>query len=110
VTVFLNNTGSGATTASAVNNGSTDNCTIASMVLSQTSFVCAEVGANTEILTVTDVNGNSATCSTIVTVLDTVRPIATCQNITVQLNNTGTVRPQPRRSTTAHPMLAAFSR
>jgi hypothetical protein len=27
------------------------------------AFVCSEVGANTEILTVTDVNGNSTTCT-----------------------------------------------
>ncbi|MBK9453141.1 MAG: HYR domain-containing protein [Bacteroidetes bacterium] len=90
VTVHLNNTGTGATTAASVNNGSNDNCAIATLTLSQTAFVCAEVGANTEILTVTDVNGNSSTCSTIITVLDTIAPNAICQNITVQLNNTGT--------------------
>ncbi|MBK9453142.1 MAG: hypothetical protein IPN95_27805 [Bacteroidetes bacterium] len=58
--------------------------------MSQTAFVCAEVGANTEVLTVTDVNGNSSTCTTTVTVEDNVAPVAVCQNVTVQLNNTGT--------------------
>jgi hypothetical protein len=57
--------------------------------LSQSAFVCAEVGANTEILTVTDVNGNSSTCTTTITVEDNVAPNAICQNITVQLDNTG---------------------
>ncbi|HEX2901679.1 MAG TPA: gliding motility-associated C-terminal domain-containing protein, partial [Bacteroidia bacterium] len=89
VTVQLDNTGNGSTTASAVNNGSTDNCAIASLSLSQTAFVCAEVGANTEILTVTDVNGNTSTCTTTITVEDNVAPNAICQNVTVQLDNTG---------------------
>ena len=89
VTVQLDNTGNGGTTAAAVNNGSSDNCAIASLVLSQTAFVCSEVGANTEVLTVTDVNGNSTTCTTTVTVEDNVAPVAICQNVTVQLDNTG---------------------
>jgi uncharacterized protein YrzB (UPF0473 family) len=89
VTVQLDNTGNGATTATAVNNGSTDNCAIATLALSQTAFVCSEVGANTEVLTVTDVNGNSTTCSTTITVQDNVAPVAVCQNITVQLDNSG---------------------
>jgi hypothetical protein len=89
VTVQLNGSGTGSATAAAVNNGSTDNCAIATLTLSQSAFVCAEVGANTEILTVTDVNGNSSTCSTTITVEDNVAPNAICQNITVQLNNTG---------------------
>ncbi|MBK9452410.1 MAG: gliding motility-associated C-terminal domain-containing protein, partial [Bacteroidetes bacterium] len=89
VTVQLNNTGNGSTTAAAVNNGSSDNCAIASLSLSQSAFVCAEVGANTEVLTVTDVNGNSTTCSTTITVEDNVAPVALCQNLTVQLNGSG---------------------
>ncbi len=89
VTVQLDNTGNGSTTAAAVNNGSSDNCAIATLALSQTAFVCSEVGANTEVLTVTDVNGNSTTCSTTIMVEDNVAPVAVCQNITVQLDNTG---------------------
>ncbi|MBK9453149.1 MAG: hypothetical protein IPN95_27875 [Bacteroidetes bacterium] len=89
VTVQLDNTGNGSTTAAAVNNGSSDNCAIATLALSQTAFVCSEVGANTEVLTVTDVNGNSTTCSTTITVEDNVAPVAVCQNITVQLDPSG---------------------
>jgi hypothetical protein len=89
VTVQLDNTGNGSTTAATVNNGSSDNCAIASLAMSQTAFVCSEVGANTEILTVTDVNGNSTTCTTTITVEDNVAPVAVCQSITVQLDNTG---------------------
>jgi hypothetical protein len=89
VTVQLDVTGNGSTTAIAVNNGSSDACGIASLVLSQTAFVCSEVGANTETLTVTDVNGNVTTCTTTITVEDNIPPVALCQNVTVQLDATG---------------------
>jgi len=89
VTVQLDANGSGSTTAGAVDNGSNDACGVASLSLSQTSFGCAEVGANTETLTVTDVNGNVSTCSTTVTVEDNVAPAALCQNVTVQLDANG---------------------
>ncbi len=89
MTVQLNNLGQGSTTAQLVDNGSNDACGIQSLVLSQTAFVCSEVGANTEVLTVTDVNNNVTTCTTTVTVEDNVAPIALCQDVTVQLNNLG---------------------
>jgi hypothetical protein len=89
VTVFLDANGSGSTTAAAVNNGSSDACGIQSISLSQTSFTCANVGPNTVVLTVTDNNGNSSTCTAIVTVVDNVPPVAVCQNVTVFLNASG---------------------
>ncbi|MCB0572861.1 MAG: hypothetical protein KDC66_24000, partial [Phaeodactylibacter sp.] len=89
VTVQLNASGNGSTTATAVNNGSSDACGIASMSLSPTAFTCANVGSNTVTLTVTDVNGNSSTCSANVTVQENIPPTALCQNVTVQLNASG---------------------
>ncbi|MFN8236934.1 MAG: HYR domain-containing protein [Chitinophagales bacterium] len=89
VTVQLNSAGNGSTTAAAVNNGSSDACGVASLSLSTTSFGCANVGANSVVLTVTDVNGNSSTCGATVTVEDKVAPVAICQNVTVQLNSAG---------------------
>ncbi len=89
VIVWLDVTGNGSTTAAQVNNGSFDNCTIGTLSLSQTNFGCSEVGANTEVLTATDINGNSSTCTAVVTVIDTVAPTAICQNATVQLNAAG---------------------
>ena len=68
VTVTLDSMGNGSTNATAVNNGSTDNCTVASVTLNPTTFTCSNAGANTVILTVTDANGNSSTCSTTVMV------------------------------------------
>ncbi|MCB9233897.1 MAG: HYR domain-containing protein [Bacteroidia bacterium] len=89
VTIQLNSSGNGSTTTSAVNNNSTDNCGISSLSLSKTSFNCSNVGANAVTLTVTDVHGNSSTCSANVTVQDNVAPVALCQDVTVQLNASG---------------------
>ncbi|HEX2899641.1 MAG TPA: HYR domain-containing protein, partial [Bacteroidia bacterium] len=88
-TVQLDVNGTGAATASDVNNGSTDPCGILNLSLSQGQFFCAEVGANTEVLTVTDINNNTSTCNAIITVEDNVAPVANCQDATVQLDNTG---------------------
>ena len=38
---------------------------------------------------VTDVNSNVSTCSATVTVVDAIAPVAVCQNVTVNLDNTG---------------------
>jgi len=53
-----------------INNGSYDNCGIASVTLSKTGFDCSNVGPNTVTLTVTDVNGNVATGTATVTVVN----------------------------------------
>ncbi len=88
-TVYLDNTGNGSATTADVNNGSSDNCGISLLELSRTNFSCTDVGPNTVILTVTDANSNSATCTATVTVADTTDPTALCRNITVYLDNAG---------------------
>lgn len=89
ITVQLNASGTASITANDVNNGSNDACGIASMSIDNSSFSCTDVGANTVILTVTDNNGNSSTCTSTVTVEDNVAPTASCKNITVQLDANG---------------------
>ena len=90
VTVQLDVNGNGSTTAAAVDDGSYDACGgLQPLVLSQTSFTCAEVGENTEFLTVTDLDGNISFCFLTVTVEDNVPPSAQCQNVTVQLDANG---------------------
>jgi nitrogen fixation protein FixH len=95
VTVYLDAMGKGSTTATAVDNSSTDACGIAGLVLNDSTFNCSDVGGatlapgNTVTLTVADVNGNTATCTADVTVLDTIKPVATCQDVTVYLDASG---------------------
>ncbi len=88
-TVYLDATGNASIAVAAIDGGSADNCGIASLSASQTAFTCANTGANTVILTVTDSSGNSSSCSTTVTVLDTIAPTAVCQSATVYLDATG---------------------
>ena len=89
VTVQLNASGNGSITAQDVDGGSSDACGIASLSVSPSSFTCANVGANIVTLTVTDVNGNSASCTATATVEDNEDPTASCQDVTVQLNASG---------------------
>ncbi len=74
LTVALNASGSAAITASQIDAGSFDNCGIATISVSPSSFTCANVGPNTVTLTVTDVNGNSASANAVVTVIDNSAP------------------------------------
>src|SRR5690606_25471593 len=63
ITVQLDASGNASITAADINNGSNDNCGVASVSINQTDFDCGDVGNNTVTLTVTDVNGNTATCN-----------------------------------------------
>src|SRR3989475_6359898 len=86
ITVQLDATGHVTISPAQIDNGSTDACGIASLSLSKTNFDCSNVGPNLVTLTVTDNNGNTQTCTATVTVQDQVRPVAVCQDITVQLD------------------------
>src|SRR5213079_1432488 len=89
LSVELGANGQGTIDPAQINNGSTDACGIASLSLSQTNFDCSNVGTNSVTLTVTDNNGNSSTCAATVTVVDSVPPVAVCQDLSVQLDATG---------------------
>ena len=89
ITVYLDGAGNATITAADLDNGSTDNCGIVTLSASQTAFTCADIGANSVTLTVTDGNSNISTCTSTVTVQDTVSPTAVCQNITVYLDGAG---------------------
>ncbi|MDB5231875.1 MAG: hypothetical protein JWN76_2680 [Chitinophagaceae bacterium] len=74
VTINLVN-GTAIVTAAAVNNGSNDNCGIASMTLSKSVFDCSNRGVNNVTLTVTDNAGNSSSAVAVVTVVDNSPPV-----------------------------------
>ena len=73
----LGPTGTAKLTAANVDNGSFDNCGVASMTVSPSSFNCANVGVNTVTLTVTDVSGNASSAPATVTVIDAQKPTIT---------------------------------
>lgn len=77
LTVNLNAAGTATITAAQVNNGSTDNCGIATIAIDKTIFNCSNMGANTVTLLVTDVNGNTATATATVMVVDNILPSIT---------------------------------
>ena len=69
VSVTLVN-GTASVTAADINNNSTDNCGIQSIVLSgKTNYTCADLGTHTVTLTVTDIHGNVQTATAVVTVV-----------------------------------------
>ncbi|GAA4315460.1 hypothetical protein GCM10023164_11590 [Christiangramia aestuarii] len=89
ITVQLDANGNATIAEDAVNSGSSDNCGGLTFDTNITSFNCANVGANTVELTVTDANGNSAKATAIVTVEDKIAPQVVTSDITVQLDANG---------------------
>lgn len=93
--VKLSATGTFTLLPADINNGSTDSCGIATMVLDKSSFDCTNLGTNTVTLTVTDTNGNKATNTAVVTITDDILPVAKTKSATIQLNPQGTVTLAP---------------
>ncbi len=88
ILVELDQFGDASITTGDIDSMSSDNCTF-DLALDASTFNCDDVGANNVTLTVTDGSGNAATCTTIVNVEDNVAPQAVCQDLTVQLDDTG---------------------
>jgi hypothetical protein len=89
ITVQLDATGAATIVAADVDNGSTDACGIATLVVSPNTFTCVNVGTNTVTLTATDANGNISSQIATVTVENKNLPVVLTKNITVQLNAAG---------------------
>ncbi|OYY99349.1 MAG: hypothetical protein B7Y37_14320, partial [Sphingobacteriia bacterium 28-36-52] len=64
----LGTTGSVTISAEDIDDGSSDACGIANIVLSKTIFTCSDIGSNTVTLTVTDRSGNVSTTNAIVNI------------------------------------------
>lgn len=78
ITISLDNYGAATIDVSMINNGSSDNCSIDTMYLSQDTFDCSNIGSNSITLTVVDVYGNTDSCTSIVTILDNLSPSIIC--------------------------------
>ncbi len=71
--------------------------TTGDLITGQASGTLFPVGTTPVTYQVTDSNGETATCSFNVTVNDTEAPVAICQDITVQLDGTGTATVMPEQ-------------
>ena len=89
ITLFLDGSGNATITAADIDGGSSDNCGTPSLMASNTAFTCADTGINSVTLTVTDVSSNSSSCNAFVIVGDSTAPAVVCQDITIQLDGSG---------------------
>ncbi|WP_170254810.1 SdrD B-like domain-containing protein, partial [Phaeodactylibacter luteus] len=89
ITAYLDASGEASIMPGDIGAGSMISCDTLTLSLSQTAFSCDEQGENTVVLTTTDSANNTDTCSAIVTVLDTIAPVASCTDLTVYLDNAG---------------------
>lgn len=87
--ISLNTNGQATLSASQVNNGSLDNCAIASMTINQTSFTCADLGTHQVTLTVVDEAGNTSTGTANITVVDSQDPVISVNSIVISLDANG---------------------
>ena len=92
ITIQLDAAGDASITDSDLDDGSFDACggsvTFQAM---QTAFDCDDLGTNSILLTVSDNNNNTATCTSQVTVEDNIDPVAICQPVTAYLDASGNV-------------------
>jgi subtilisin-like proprotein convertase family protein len=88
IPITLNSNGIANITPATINNGSNDNCGIASMTVNPASFSCATVpNPHPVVLTVTDAAGNFNTCTTTVQITNVSAPTISCPAaITVACN------------------------
>lgn len=94
-TIYLDQFGVATLSAIQVNDGSSDNCTIASYSVVPSTFDSSNIGSNLVTLSVTDASSNVGNATTIVTVLDTIAPKVKVKNAMVYLNENGIATLQP---------------
>ncbi|MCC6726742.1 MAG: T9SS type A sorting domain-containing protein [Saprospiraceae bacterium] len=91
----LGSDGTATVTASQINNGSADNCSIATMTIDQGSFTCADLGTRQVTLTVMDEAGNESTGTATVEIVDEAAPSISVQNIALSLDENGAATLEP---------------
>src|SRR5690606_9841573 len=79
--LYLDQNAQLAIDSSFVNNNSTDNCTIQSIVLSKTSFSCSDTGINVVSMFVKDLYNNVDTAFARVEVRDSISPFVQAHNL-----------------------------
>jgi hypothetical protein len=80
LTVALNENGSAAVSPDQFDDGSIDDCGIASWSVTPNAFNCSHIGEQVVTIMATDANGNSSAAQTSVFVVDSIAPGITCRN------------------------------
>ena len=75
ITLSLNQNGIVEVDVNMIDNGSSDNCEIANMMLDITQFDCNDLGENEVTLTVVDLAGNTSMAIAMVTIIDDIAPV-----------------------------------
>lgn len=78
ITINVGQSGSISISAADVDGGSSSNLGDVTLMIDQDTFTCLDAGDNPVVLTVTDVNGDTSTCTAIVTVVETTPPVIEC--------------------------------
>ena len=87
--VYLDGSGLATISTTDIDNISTDNCGIKSMVLDKTSFDCTEVGQKIVKLTITDINDNVNSDTASVFVRDTISPTISVIDLVIAIDTSG---------------------
>ncbi|MEO1029819.1 MAG: HYR domain-containing protein [Bacteroidota bacterium] len=87
ISVNLDSAGNATITPDMVDGGSTDDNVGFTLSLDKSNFTCADVGANTVTLTVTDTGGATDSCTANVTVVDNTPPILVISPPAITVNN-----------------------
>ncbi len=92
ITIQLDASGNASIDPIDLDNGSSDNCGFLEYeLLGSSTFNCSNIGTNPIVLIVKDASGNSDFCAAVVTIEDNTNPIAICRDLTLELDNTGSV-------------------
>lgn len=88
ITVELDASGMASISAPMLDNGSTDNCGIDTMIVDITDFNCSHIGANEVVVSIQDLSNNCGFGMATVTVQDNLPPSIACpDDISVQSDN-----------------------
>ncbi|MFT7612312.1 MAG: hypothetical protein ACI9J3_001267 [Parvicellaceae bacterium] len=92
VSAYVDGGGNVTLLTAEIDNGSSDNCSSILMSLDTSVFTCASIGSIIPVLlTVTDNSGNIGTCSSNVTVVDTIAPVFTGCPVDISVDATDSV-------------------
>ena len=95
INVFLDSSGTTSISPADLDVATFDNCELDTVFLDQYYFDCSHLGSNTVLFTAVDVNSNTSSTTCQVTVHDSIRPTALCQDLTLYLDSSGMAIAQP---------------